>query len=382
MADETFRPRRQPIKNEELDDEAEMKQIEQMRATLAKQAAADDEEVGAIEQRDEPPPPQFARDNDAIEIKGNPQAFFEAMQAKKKMSAQPFQNPVQNAKESIRAAKAAAKGAEVNAQFLKVLELVDGLHHNYDPIQIPSKGVFYDGSDGPTDGNLDLRAMTGQEEEILATPKYVKQGMAMNMIFQRCLQQSQFRPENLLTADRTYLLIWLRCISYSPEYDVEIKCPECDGKFNHTIDLSKLDVEYCPDDFGQHSLTGKLPKTGLNFRYRLSRGRDEQELQEYRERKLKMWGDQQGDDTLLYRTTMLIEDLEGITDKNEIQTLMKRLPIQDVAFLRNLINDPPFGVDTNCPIMCARCMHEFEIDLPLEAGFFFPRRKKHGKKQA
>ncbi|WP_447516277.1 hypothetical protein, partial [Clostridioides difficile] len=64
--------------------------------------------------------------------------------------------------------------------------------------------------------------MTGEEEQILATPRFVRKGQAINMIFQRCLKE-QFRPEQFLTIDRTYILIYLRGISYSPNYDVEVK---------------------------------------------------------------------------------------------------------------------------------------------------------------
>jgi len=199
------------------------------------------------------------------------------------------------------------------------------------------------------------------------------------MIFQRCLQE-QFRAEELLTIDRTYLLIWLRGISYTPEYDVEVKCPACEKRFSTAIDLNSLYVDQCPDNFGPE-LTDVLPKTGWTFNYRLSRGKDEQEIQDYRERRAKLLGDSSPDETLTYRTALLLERVEGVSNKNELQTLIKSLPIQDVSFIRNCINEPPFGVDTTIPINCPMCMHEFEVDLPLEANFFFPRRKRKEKTQ-
>lgn len=246
----------------------------------------------------------------------------------------------------------------------------------YEEIMLPSKGKFYDGVNGPANGIVNIRPMTGEEEQILATPRFVRKGQAINMIFKRCLLEGeQFAPENLLTADRTYLLIYLRGISYSNHYDVEVKCPECEKKFSADIDLATLFVEHCPDEFGP-LLEDKLPTTGLSFRYRLSSGRDEQEITEYRDRRLKMHGDQASDDTLTHRTSMLLEDIDGITDKAELQILLKNLPINDVSHIRNCLNEPPFGVDTNVEIFCPSCMQEFEMDLPLEANFFFPRKKR------
>jgi endogenous inhibitor of DNA gyrase (YacG/DUF329 family) len=222
--------------------------------------------------------------------------------------------------------------------------------------------------------------MTGEEEQILATPRFVRKGQAINMIFQKCIKED-FKAENLLTVDRTYLLLYLRGISYSHSYDVEVKCPECGAKFSTNVDLSALFVNQCPHDFGP-ILEDVLPNSKYRFKYRLSTGRDEQEINEYRERRMKMFGDNATDDTLTYRTAQLLEEIDGITDKMELQILLKNLPINDVSYIRGIINEPPFGVDTNVEINCPSCSAEFSIDLPLEANFFFPRRKKEKNTQA
>ena len=83
------------------------------------------------------------------------------------------------------------------------------------------------------------------------------------MIFQRCVKET-IKPDSLLSVDRTYLLIALRNISYGHEYEVEIKCPDCDKKFSYIIRLDQLMVNYCPLDF-QSSLIDVLPKSNLKF---------------------------------------------------------------------------------------------------------------------
>lgn len=256
-------------------------------------------------------------------------------------------------------------------------ELLQGLRQSsavFEEIQLPSKGKFYDGKNGPSNGVISVRPMTGEEEQILATPRLVKKGQALNMIFQRCLREG-YRVEELLTIDRTYLLIYLRGISYTPAYDVELKCPECDTKFGTTIDLNALEVEECPDDYGPE-LQDVLPTTQLPFSYRLATGADEKEISDYRDRKIKNYGDTSTDDSLIYRTSHLLNHIDGISDKRELQILLKNLPINDVSYIRNCVNDPPFGVDTKIEIICPSCLQDFEVDLPLETGFFFPRRKK------
>lgn len=246
----------------------------------------------------------------------------------------------------------------------------------YEKIVLPSMGKFYDGEDGPIDGVLHIRRMTGEEEKILATPRWVKQGVAIDMIFNNCLKE-RYDSANFLLIDRTFLLIWLRGISYSPSYDVKITCPYTEKDFEHSIDLN-LDVEQCPDNFNRNSLQGVLPQTGYKYRYRLATGADEKQVQAHRDKKIKLNVNNRNksDDSLLYKTTLLIEDIEGLSSKEELQILLSKLPVGDVAHLRNVTSEPPFGVNTKVVVVSPYTDEEFEIDLPLEASFFFPKEKK------
>lgn len=256
----------------------------------------------------------------------------------------------------------------------EILEQLRGQAYVYDEVMLPSKGFFYSGNEAPTDGVLHIRPMTGEEEQILATPRYIKKGTAVNMIFQRCVKET-IKADELLSVDRTYLLIALRNLSYGHNYEVDIKCPACDKKFSHNIRLDQLIVKYCPENF-QDMLTDKLPKSGLNFTWRLPRGRDETLVSDYREKRSKEYGDAAIDDSLLFRIALMVDVVETIRDKTEIMVILKKLPTQDIAYLRSITSDPPFGMDTKCEITCPLCYHDFEIELPLEAGFFFPRHKR------
>lgn len=255
----------------------------------------------------------------------------------------------------------------------KLDELLAGLAHRYEEATFPSRSKFY--KDGPTNGIINVRCMTGEEEQILATPRYIKKGQAMNMIFKNCVREN-IHPDQLLTVDRTWLLIYLRGISYSPTYEVEVRCTECNSKFQTVIDLDSLPVTLCPEDFGPEKLQGVLPKTGYSFTYRLSTGKDENMIQAHRDQRIKQNNDGDHDDTWTYRASLLINDIEGLTDKGALHALLSRLPIQDVGHIRNVMMEPPFGVDTRVPVICPNCSEEFTVEMPMDANFFFPRPKK------
>lgn len=349
MSDETFRPQKKPISASEVTQQEE-------------EVTQEEEVMEQIEQE------VNTQREGGVKISGNvPPAFKNALAAQRMGS--------KNKKEQ------APKQSEMRVTgSSKLEELIAGITSKgnmvYEKIELPSKGKFYNGEDGPTDGVLHIRPMTGEEEEILATPRFVKKGQAINMIFNRCMQEN-FDSANFLTQDRTYLLIYLRGISYTPEYDVEVKDPDSDQTFATTINLNELYVNYCDDNFSFSNLEDVLPVTGYKFHYRLATGKDEQAVQDYRERRAKNFDlSGQADDTLLYRTAYLLEEIEGLSNKLEIQTLLKKLPIQDVAYLRTVVNEPPFGVETKVSINNPYTLNDFEIELPLEANFFFPKARR------
>lgn len=306
-----------------------------------------------------------------VKVQGNiPPEFRQFMQNE----ATPKRGPVSRPTPAAVNRSAGTASSDIVKEFIGELK---GMTENFDKIELPSLGRFYDGHDGPANGVLHVRPMTGNEEKILATPRFVKKGQAVNMIFKNCLME-KFDPDDLLTIDRTYLLIYLRGISYTPDYEVEIKCQECGNKFQTTINLDTLYLDHCPDDFTEESLIDILPATGFRFKYRLSKGKDETAIQEHRDRRVKTFGDNAHDDTLLYRASLLVEWIESptgamLTGQGPIQTVLENLPIKDVAYIRNLLTDPPFGVDTKVNIGCPLCNNDFTADLPLEANFFFPR---------
>jgi len=271
-------------------------------------------------------------------------------------------------------------GAKVDIRLQEVLAKIRPFAAHYDEIVLPSMGRFYDGSDGPVSGKLHVRPMTGKEEEILATQRYVKRGQAINMIFQDCLQE-KYNVERFLIPDRTFLLIYLRGISYTPKYDVELRCPECEHRFQETFDLDTLFMEYCPEDFGPASLHGVTPTTNLPFEYELARGDEEKRVQEYQQRRKHFDTQGQSDDTLLYRTATLIQEIAGLSDTTEIMQVLKSLPVGDVAYIRSQVNDPPFGIKTNVDVRCSNCSEEFDVEIPLEANFFFPKMKRKETRQ-
>lgn len=351
MSDEVFRQTRKKVEPDAFETQTPFSSVQHAQNLMA-------QETGAPVQM--PQAPAFLP-----EIKGNiPPAIQAMMSQNPALSSLPKQIPTADI--ASRYMQQPPSSTELDALLQRLAS-----DHTWEEIELPSRGKFYES----IPGKLNVRAMTGKEEQILATGRFVRKGVAIDMIFKECIKEP-IDTTQLLSVDRNYLLIFLRGISYTTDYDVEIRCPACTTNFSTIIDLDAIEVESCPADFGPEQLKGVLPVSGFNFKYRLSKGGDEQSVASYRDKRIQMFGDNGEDDTLLYRNALLIESIEGVTDKNEIKILLKKLLVNDVVHLRNLINEPPFGVQTSIDMLCPSCAEEFKVELPLETSFFFPRKKE------
>lgn len=384
MSEEVFRPRAK-ISPEEIEANQNLQKlnkIQQMRAMAERDEMNEDE--------DEPKSQQTSRNPLAdapFKIEGNvPQEFLDRLMDTQNDDVAPRPKQRQTNKKQPKSNKFTNEPSQDfesndSIKFKAILDRLKEYSHQYDEISLPSLGVFYNGDDGPQDGILHVRRMTGKEEEILATTRYFREGKIVDMILENCIKE-KYRPEDLLVVDRDYILVYIRGISYSTDYEVEIKCPQCEKRFTTTIELNSFEINDCPEGFDQNSLNFVLPESQLRVNYNVARGKDEATVQAYKDRKIKnnFDSDDESDDTLLYRMSVLISSIEGINDKHQIMSIIESLPISDVNFLRGKINDLPFGMDTQIALECRNCGEDFDTSMPMGASFFFPRVKKNEKK--
>jgi len=323
----------------------------------------------------------IAQSESGIKIQGienAPPQFMEAMKSQQS-SSQP-QAPQPQPQPQVPQQQFVASNPSVKSSGEATLDdLIRGLYPNgqiFEEVTLPSMGRFYDGTDGPADGKLHVRKMTGQEESILSTSRLHKKGVAMDMILKNCINE-KFDTKNLLSEDRTYLFIYLRGISYSSDYDVELRCPDTDNTFTTTIDLNDLYVTKCPDNFGPEDLHGVMPESKYKFKYRPSRGRDDDLAHSYLERMAKNFDRaSEEDDTLLYKTSLLLDNIEGLTDKTQLLYLLKKLSIADSSYVRNVSTELPFGVNVEVNVVSPYTNQDFKVELPFESNFFFPKLRK------
>ena len=245
---------------------------------------------------------------------------------------------------------------------------------NFEEVKLPSRNLTYEDIGLSIDQPIHVRPMTMNEEKILSTSRLIKSGQALDKIFESCIQEN-IDVGKLLTVDRTYLLFFIRGISYGKNYEVTLKCPSCNESFDEEIDLDSLSYEYAEDSFSDN-IKDELPDAKVPFWYRYPRGNDEKNLNRYRQQMNKAFGNNLLDDTIIKRNIMLINKIGDFSNQMEIEQIINNLSVVDSNYIRDVTTEPSFGLNTKIALGCPMCYHNWEMELPIDTNFFFPKTKK------
>ena len=249
-----------------------------------------------------------------------------------------------------------------------------GLDLAVESVPLPSKGVIYD-SDSPLHGQetLEIRPMTAREEDILTSRAYIKNGTVISKLIDSCLVDKRINSEDLISGDRTALMVALRITGYGADYDIEVSCPNCGVTNKTTFDLAslplkRLDID--PVSLGSNLFEVQLPVTKKNVKVKFLTGHDEKEMMTINERKKKKGIST--DTGVTDRLTRSIEAIDNITDKNKIAFFVKNMPVRDSLALRKFLDNQEPGVTMKSHLRCNSCHEESEVDLPIGSTFFWP----------
>lgn len=106
-------------------------------------------------------------------------------------------------------------------------------------VELPSRGMVYPESSPLRAGVVEIRYMTAYDEDILTNASYIKQGIMLDKLLESVIITKGFSINELIVADKEWLVISARIASYGSNYDVVINDPT--GKtMSTTVDLSKL----------------------------------------------------------------------------------------------------------------------------------------------
>lgn len=249
-----------------------------------------------------------------------------------------------------------------------------GLDIPVESVPLPSRGLIYP-VDSPLHGQetLEIRPMTAREEDILTSRSYIKNGTVITKLIDSCLVDKRINSDDLISGDRTALMVALRITGYGADYSTDVSCPACSTTGTYEFDLSSLPIkrlEVEPVSTGENLFEVVLPVTKKSVKVKFLTGHDEKEMLIINERKKKKG--MSTDSNVTDRLCRVIQSVDNITDKNKITFFVRNLPVRDSLSLRRFLDSQEPSVEMKGHMRCNSCFEESEVDLPIGASFFWP----------
>jgi hypothetical protein len=250
-----------------------------------------------------------------------------------------------------------------------------GMDIPVDNVPLPSRGKIYPQNSALHGAEeIQIRAMTTREEDILTSQALIKKGTVINTLIKSCIVDPNIDVQELILGDRNALMIAIRITGYGAEYSTEFECPECNHKAPYDFMLDQLAIkplEIDPVSFGQNLFEYTLPVCKKTVQFKFLTGRDEEEMTVTQQKMKKL---QIHTDTLVTtRLQYAIVSVEGKTDKSLINSFIKRMPARDSLVLRKYMEKHEPGIDMRQEYTCPACSYTEEVAIPLGVSFFWPQ---------
>ena len=229
--------------------------------------------------------------------------------------------------------------------------------------------------------HITIRKMTGKEEALLTDPKLKKNaGALITALLSSCVVSMEGLPKTdarivrkMSSADRNFLLLELRRLTFGDEIETQYRCPSCGGENYQSENLSEVTIrEFKDEGNGQEvSVTladgfeGPDGEWHFDFAFRFPTGEDEEAASG---RKDKNAVRQQ--DALLTRCLIRVGTLDERRVRGMGTHLLAALSMSDRRKIQTAMDDAAPGPDLIREISCDHCGHEFNSALDMR--HFFP----------
>lgn len=215
----------------------------------------------------------------------------------------------------------------------------------------------------PSGTEIELREMTGAEEELLTNQRLIRSGDAVNHVLANCIVRVGENGEvstkdvlDMLSGDRLFTLVRLRQVSLGDEVELDPVCPNtaCRTKNHIVVNLNDLPVT----PYGEErEFTFTLPGSGRKVKFVHLDGHKEKRLAQMQEPNIS--------------SAMMIRILE-IDDAAPSKKALAEMSMRDRTALRAEMLRVDAGIDTNIECDCESCGTRIRTKLEAEPSFLFP----------
>ena len=215
----------------------------------------------------------------------------------------------------------------------------------------------------PSGAEIELREMTGTEEELLTNQRLIRSGDAVNQVLANCIVRMGENEEvstkdvlDMLSGDRLFVLVRLRQVSLGDEVELDPVCQNqaCRTKNHVVVNLNDLPVT----PYGEErEFAFTLPASGSPVRFVHLDGHKEKRLAQMQEPSISV--------------AMMIRILD-INGNPPSKKALNEMSMRDRTALRAEMLRVDAGIDTNIECDCESCGTRIHTKLEAEPSFLFP----------
>jgi len=246
-------------------------------------------------------------------------------------------------------------------------------------VELPSQGRFYpEGHILHGEDSIEIRQMTAKEEDLLTSRTLLKKGVALDRVVENIIVNKRIDPNSLLIGDRNAIIVATRVSGYGNEYNTRVTCPSCMTAQEYSFDLLKAtthhgieggEIDIADNNDGTFNIT--LPKTQVSVTFRLLTGLDEKKLVSGVEADRKQ---KTHEKNVTRQIVNIVTAVNGDSSAEAINYLVQNIPSTDSRHLRLAYKLVAPNIDLSQHFACAECDFAQDMEVPLNADFFWPDR--------
>ena len=238
--------------------------------------------------------------------------------------------------------------------------------------------IGYVDADGKLHKTAVLRKMTGRDEALMSDKRNRNSGARLiTELLGSCVVRlgTVDKPgtkiaQSLYSADRHFLLLKLREVTFGPEMQGTYTCPTCKAASTTDDDLSSLEVVHLPDgelpdDVVVELEDGYAERTGETYTtmvFRLSTGADEEKVAP-----ILRENPSHGKNAMLARCLKAFGDMPRSRTEVLGSSIFSDLTMKDRALIDKAMNNGGPGVKMRREITCHSCGRQFTAGLDLSS---------------
>jgi len=270
-------------------------------------------------------------------------------------------------KAQIIARAQSARKSEPNSEALFPTEIVP----------LPSKGLVYPLDNPLSAGQVEIRYMTAKDEDILTNTNYLKQGIALDKLYDSIVigngHGQSVNLHDMITGDRSAIMLAARVLGYGSDYQITVTHPDTDKKIPHMVDLNVLKPRVIDDSIFNNSreFEFELPVSKKLVTFKLQTTVEEKAIARSIANQRKA-GDQPRNTTTLLKALLI--SIDGEEDQSAINNFVdNHLLAKDSLMLRKRIIEVTRDYDLTITVDIPSEDFYEVLSLPIDVDFFWPR---------